>query len=45
MRREEIQVTDLGSGNYRLSYEPRAIPKGKVEIDVSSKANYNPTRH
>ncbi len=30
--------------NFRLSYEPKAIPKGRVEIDVSSQANYNPTR-
>lgn len=41
---EEIRVTDLGSGNYRLNYQHKAVPRIRYEIDVSSKANYNPTR-
>lgn len=41
---EDIRVTDLGSGNYRLNYQQKALARAKYEIDVSSKANYNPTR-
>lgn len=46
VKREAIQVTGLGEGVFRLSYEVPWGPKGaRVEIDVSSKANYNPTRY
>jgi hypothetical protein len=45
MKGEDIRVTDLGGEGFRLGYEPKWIPGGRVEIDLSSKANYNPTRY
>ncbi len=46
VKREAIQVTDLGKGTFRLSFEIPVGPKGaRVELDVSSEANYHPTRY
>jgi hypothetical protein len=45
LKRDAIAVTDLGSGTWRISFEPKAVPKAKVEVEVSSKAGYNPTRY
>jgi hypothetical protein len=44
-KRDAIRITDLGTGVWRVGFEPKVAPGGKLEIELSSEAGYNPTRY
>jgi hypothetical protein len=44
VKRDAMEVTERDGGVWRLSYQPFARSKDRFEIEISSKAGYNPTR-